>query len=153
MKFELNVNGETEFVTAEPGTPLVWVLRDEIGLTGTKFGCGVASCGNCTVHLDGVAVRSCQVQVEQASNKEITTIEGANSAVASAVRESWVQKNVVQCGYCQSGQIMTAVALLEMNKNPSDEEIENSMAGNACRCMCYVRIKDAIKLASKKLEA
>ena len=153
MLFNLNINGNKESVTVEPKTPLVWVLRDELGLTGTKFGCGVSSCGNCTVHLNGVAVRSCQLRVEQVSNQEITTIEGANSPVVSAVREAWVQKNVVQCGYCQSGQIMTAVSLLENNKNPSDEEIENSMAGNACRCMCYVRIKDAVKLASKKLEA
>ena len=153
MQFKLTINGKTESVTAEPKTPLVWVLRDELGLTGTKFGCGVASCGNCTVHLEGVAVRSCQLKVEQVSNKKITTIEGANTTVASAVREAWVQKNVVQCGYCQSGQIMTAVALLETNNNPSDDEIEKSMSGNACRCMCYVRIKDAIKLASQKLEA
>lgn len=153
MLFDLNINGNKESVTADPKTPLVWVLRDELGLTGTKFGCGVASCGNCTVHLDGVAVRSCQLKVEQVSNQKITTIEGANSPVASAVREAWVQKNVVQCGYCQSGQIMSAVSLLENNKSPSDEEIENSMSGNACRCMCYVRIKDAVKLASRKLEA
>ncbi len=152
MQYLLNINGKNESVTADPDTPLVWILRDEIGLTGTKFGCGVASCGNCTVHVDGAAVKSCQLRIKQASNKKITTIEGANTPVASAVREAWVEKNVVQCGYCQSGQIMTAVALLEKNKNPSDEEIENNMAGNACRCMCYVRIKDAIKLASIKLE-
>ena len=151
MHFHLNINGRVESVTAEPKTPLVWILRDELGLTGTKFGCGVASCGNCTVHLDGVAVRSCQLKVEQVSNQKITTIEGANTAVATAVRNAWVQKNVVQCGYCQSGQIMTAVSLLENNNNPSDEDIENSMAGNACRCMCYLRIKDAVKLASRKL--
>ncbi len=151
MHFHLNINGRVESVTAEPKTPLVWILRDELGLTGTKFGCGVASCGNCTVHLDGVAVRSCQLKVEQVSNQKITTIEGANTAVAIAVRNAWVQKNVVQCGYCQSGQIMTAVSLLENNNNPSDEDIENSMAGNACRCMCYLRIKDAVKLASRKL--
>lgn len=153
MQFQLNINGRIESVTAEPETPLVWILRDELGLTGTKFGCGVASCGNCTVHLDGAAARSCQLKVEQVLNQKITTIEGANTVVASAVRQAWVQKNVVQCGYCQSGQIMTAVALLESNKNPSDREIENSMAGNACRCMCYVRIKDAVKLASSKLGA
>jgi len=153
MQYRLNINGKTESISAEPETPLVWVLRDQIGLTGTKFGCGVASCGNCTVHVDGLAVKSCQLKVEQAQDKEITTIEGANTTVASVVREAWVNKNVVQCGYCQSGQIMTAIALLENNQNPSDEEIQNSMAGNACRCMCYLRIKDAVKLASKKLEA
>ncbi len=152
MKYRLNINGKIQTTNSDPNTPLVWILRDEIGLTGTKFGCGVASCGNCTVHVNGEAVKSCQLSVEQASNKTITTIEGANSRVASAVREAWVEKNVVQCGYCQSGQIMTAVALLENNKTPSDEEIENSMAGNACRCMCYVRIKDAVKAASLKLE-
>ncbi len=151
MQFQLNINGKIESVTAEPETPLVWILRDELGLTGTKFGCGVASCGNCTVHLNGAAARSCQLNVEQVLNQKITTIEGANTDVASAVRQAWVQKNVVQCGYCQSGQIMTAVALLESNKNPSDQEIENSMAGNACRCMCYVRIKDAVKSAASKL--
>ena len=153
MQFQLNINGKKESVTAEPETPLVWILRDELGLTGTKFGCGVASCGNCTVHLNGAAARSCQLKVEQVLNQKITTIEGANTVVASAVRQAWVQKNVVQCGYCQSGQIMTAVALLESNKNPSDQEIENSMAGNACRCMCYVRIKDAVKSAASKLGA
>ncbi|OUT96973.1 MAG: isoquinoline 1-oxidoreductase [Betaproteobacteria bacterium TMED41] len=153
MQYRLNINGKAESISAEPETPLVWVLRDQIGLTGTKFGCGVASCGNCTVHVDGLAVKSCQLKVEQAQDKEITTIEGANTTVASVVREAWVNKNVVQCGYCQSGQIMTAIALLENNQNPSDEEIQNSMAGNACRCMCYLRIKDAVKLASKKLEA
>ena len=153
MQYRLNINGKAESISAEPETPLVWVLRDQIGLTGAKFGCGVASCGNCTVHVDGLAVKSCQLKVEQAQDKEITTIEGANTTVASVVREAWVNKNVVQCGYCQSGQIMTAIALLENNQNPSDEEIQNSMAGNACRCMCYLRIKDAVKLASKKLEA
>ena len=153
MKFEISVNGLVRKIDVDPSTPLVWILRDELELTGTKFGCGVASCGNCTVHINGKAARSCQMKVDQLADAEITTIEGANSKVASAVREAWVQKNVVQCGYCQSGQIMTAVALLSENSSPSDEEIEYQMAGNACRCMCYVRIKDAIKSASKKLEA
>ena len=153
MKFELSVNGENHKVDVDPSTPLVWVLRDELELTGTKFGCGVASCGNCTVHVNGTAVRSCQLKLEQLAGSKITTIEGANNKVASVVREAWVQNNVVQCGYCQSGQIMSAIALLSENSNPSDEEIESQMAGNACRCMCYVRIKDAVKLASRKLEA
>ncbi len=152
MKFEISVNGSSKKVNADPNTPLVWILRDELELTGTKFGCGVASCGNCTVHINGKAARSCQIKVNQLAADKITTIEGANGKVASAVRKAWVKKNVVQCGYCQSGQIMTAVALLSQNPNPSDEEIELEMSGNACRCMCYVRIKDAIKLASKNLE-
>ena len=152
MQFQLKINGRTHAVEAEPGTPLLWVIRDELNLTGTKFGCGVAACGACTVHLDGTPVRSCQTLVEDATGGDIVTIEGAKDPVASAVREAWREKDVVQCGYCQSGQIMSAIGLLGENTKPSDSEIDEYMSGNACRCATYVRIKDAIKLASEKLE-
>ena len=153
MKLQLFINGSNKSVEVEKDTPLLWAIRDELGLTGTKFGCGVASCGNCTVHIGGHAVKSCQIKVEQVLNKEITTIEGLTGPVASAVRQAWVKNNVVQCGFCQSGQIMTATALLTKNSSPSESDINNSMSGNACRCMCYKRIKDAIQEASKELEA
>lgn len=153
MKYELAINGEIRSVEAEPGTPMLWVIRDELDLTGTKFGCGVASCGACTIHLDGEPVRSCQTSVEDAVGSNIITIEGASDTIATAVRDAWREKDVVQCGYCQSGQIMSAVGLLQSNPKPSDEDINDYMDGNACRCATYVRIKDAIKLASQKLEA
>ena len=153
MKVDININGQAKKLEVEKGTPLLWVIRDEVGLTGTKFGCGVASCGNCTVHLDGKPVKSCAVNVEQVENREVTTIEGLNGPVASAVRQAWVRNNVVQCGFCQSGQIMSATAFLTENKSPSDSDINLAMAGNACRCMCYTRIKDAIGEAAKMLEA
>ena len=153
MKYRLNINGKLQTTDSDPDTPLVWVLRDEIGLTGTKFGCGVASCGNCTVLVNGAAVKSCQARIDQVADSNIITIEGAQGKVVEAVRTAWVEKNVVQCGYCQSGQIMNATALLSENPSPSDEEINQGMSGNACRCMCYVRIKEAVKSASKALEA
>ena len=153
MKFKLSVNGAVRSVNVAPETPLVWVLRDELGLTGTKFGCGVSSCGNCTVHVNGAAIKSCQARIDQVADSNVITIEGAQGKVAEAVRTAWVEKNVVQCGYCQSGQIMNATALLLKNSSPSDEEINQGMSGNACRCMCYVRIKEAVKSASKALEA
>ena len=153
MKFKLSVNGAVRYVNVAPETPLVWVLRDELGLTGTKFGCGVSSCGNCTVHVNGAAVKSCQARIDQVADSNVITIEGAQGKVVEAVRTAWVEKNVVQCGYCQSGQIMNATALLSENPTPSDEEINQGMSGNACRCMCYVRIKEAVKSASKALEA
>ncbi|OUV04043.1 MAG: isoquinoline 1-oxidoreductase [Betaproteobacteria bacterium TMED82] len=153
MKFKLSVNGAVRSVNVAPETPLVWVLRDELGLTGTKFGCGVSSCGNCTVHVNGAAIKSCQARIDQVADSNVITIEGAQGKVAEAVRTAWVEKNVVQCGYCQSGQIMNATALLLENPSPSDEEINQGMSGNACRCMCYVRIKEAVKSASKALEA
>ena len=153
MKYDLKINGETRSVEADPDTPILWVIRDELDMTGTKFGCGVASCGACTVHVDGEPTRSCQTAIEDVVDSEITTIEGLNSKVAMAVQTAWREKDVVQCGYCQSGQIMSAVGLLTENPSPSDQDIDDYMDGNACRCATYVRIKDAIKLASTRLEA
>jgi isoquinoline 1-oxidoreductase alpha subunit len=140
-------------VNAAPGTPLLWVIRDELKLTGTKFGCGVAACGACTVHLDGEPVRSCQTFVEDVEGAEITTIEGLNSKVAEAVQAAWVELDVVQCGYCQSGQVMSAVGLLTENPRPTVEEIDDYMNGNACRCATYQRIRAAIQRASDMMEA
>ncbi len=153
MQLELNINGQTRTVDAEPGTPLLWVIRDELNLTGTKFGCGVASCGACTVHYNGTPIRSCSFPVEAAAGNRITTIEGLEGRVAEAVQQAWREKDVVQCGYCQSGQIMSAVGLLSTNPSPSDGDIDNAMGGNACRCATYVRIRDAIRHAAQKLEA
>lgn len=153
MAISLNLNGQTHEVDAEPGTPLLWVIRDELKLTGTKFGCGVASCGACTVHLDGEPVRSCQTFIEDVEGSKITTIEGVNSDVSAAVQAAWVELDVVQCGYCQSGQIMSAVGLLSENPKPSVEEIDDYMNGNACRCATYQRIRAAIQRASETLEA
>ncbi len=153
MKHTLNVNGETREVNAAPGAPLLWVIRDELNLTGTKYGCGVASCGSCTVHLNGKPIRTCQTAVEDALNTKITTIEGLSGPVAEAVQDAWREVDVAQCGYCQSGQIMSAVGLLSGTAKPTDEEISDYMDGNVCRCATYVRIKAAIKLASEKLGA
>ena len=153
MQYELKINGRTRSVEAEPGTPLLWVIRDELNLTGTKFGCGVAACGACTVHHNGTPIRSCSFPIEAAAGNEVTTIEGLAGRVAGAVQQAWREKDVVQCGYCQSGQIMSAVGLLNGNPTPSDADIDNAMAGNACRCATYVRIRDAVKLAAQKLEA
>jgi isoquinoline 1-oxidoreductase alpha subunit len=153
MLFKLNINGKTRSVEAEPGTPLLWVIRDELNLTGTKFGCGVAACGACTVHFNGTPIRSCSFPVDSAAGNDITTIEGLQGKVAEAVQQAWRDKDVVQCGYCQSGQIMSAVGLLSSNPAPSDSDIDGAMAGNACRCATYVRIRDAVRLASQKLEA
>ncbi|MEO0914552.1 MAG: (2Fe-2S)-binding protein [Pseudomonadota bacterium] len=154
MTFSLKLNGETREVDAEAGTPLLWVIRDELKLTGTKFGCGVASCGACTVHLDGAPVRSCQTYVEDVEGAEITTIEAmADTEIGAAVQQAWVELDVVQCGYCQSGQIMSAVGLLSENRKPSVEEIDDYMYGNACRCATYQRIRAGIQRASEILEA
>ena len=148
-KYQLIINGETRDVEAVPNTPLLWVLRDNLGLTGTKYGCGVAQCGACTVHLDGTAVRSCSTPVSTIGNKKVTTIEGLASADAlHPVQQAWMEENVPQCGYCQSGQIMSAVALIEKNPTPSDSDIEAAMSGNICRCGTYERIRKAIKRAS-----
>jgi len=150
------LNGETRNVQAEPDTPLLWVIRDELGLTGTKFGCGMALCGACTVHLDGTPIRSCVTAVADVEGASITTIEGVSAAGASkaaqAVQAAWESLDVVQCGYCQSGQIMSAVALLEENPKPSDEDIDVAMSGNVCRCATYVRIRAAIHQAAKTME-
>ena len=147
--YQLNINGENREVEAVPNTPLLWVLRDNLGLTGTKYGCGVAQCGACTVHLDGAAVRSCSTPVSTVGKKKVTTIEGlATADTLHPVQEAWMQENVPQCGYCQSGQIMSAVALIEKNPTPSDSDIEAAMSGNICRCGTYERIRKAIKRAS-----
>ncbi|KZM40468.1 isoquinoline 1-oxidoreductase [Marinomonas sp. SBI22] len=153
MLYKLKVNGKAQEVEAEPGTPLLWVIRDELDLTGTKFGCGVAACGACTVHFQGAPIRSCSFPIDAVGENEITTIEGLEDKTAKVVQAAWNEKDVVQCGYCQSGQIMSAVGLLKQNPSPSDAEIEAAMQGNVCRCATYVRIKDAIKTAAKNLEA
>ena len=149
----LNVNGHAHKVEADPETPLLWVIRDDIGLTGTKFGCGVAQCGACTVHLDGQPARSCVTPATAVAGRKVTTIEGLQSRAAKAVQKAWVDLDVVQCGYCQSGQIMSAAALLEQNPKPSDDDIDHAMAGNICRCATYVRIRAAIHQAAGQLAA
>jgi isoquinoline 1-oxidoreductase alpha subunit len=151
--FKLTVNGQSREATVDPGTPLLWVLREELKLTGTKYGCGIAACGACTVHLGGVATRSCVVPVSLVGNRPIVTIEAmADDPVGRTVQDAWVSRDVVQCGYCQSGQIMSAVALLKSNHNPGDAEIEASMGGNLCRCATYVRIREAVKAAGQELK-
>jgi isoquinoline 1-oxidoreductase alpha subunit len=148
----LNINGKTTEVDADPNTPLLWVLRDHLQLTGTKYGCGIAQCGACTVHLDGHAVRSCQTPVSMASGKQVATIEGmAASAVGRTVQAAWREVDVPQCGYCQSGQIMSATALLMDNPRPSDAQITEAMDGNLCRCGTYNRIRAALKVAAAQL--
>jgi isoquinoline 1-oxidoreductase subunit alpha len=145
----LNVNGKKQVVDVDPKTPVLWVLREHLNLVGTKYGCGVAACGACTVHLDGVAVRSCQLPVSAAENKLITTIEGLSENGDHPVQKAWIEQDVAQCGYCQTGQIMTAAALLKKTSNPTDAEIESAMNGNICRCGTYLRIKAAVKTAAK----
>ena len=152
MKYTLNVNGTDKTVDVEPDTPLLWILRDELRLTGTKFGCGIAQCGACTVMLDNQPTRSCQATVDSIENAKITTIEGLTGKVAKAVQDAWVAIDVPQCGYCQSGQIMSATALLSETPKPTDEDINDAMSGNICRCATYVRIRQAIKDASKAME-
>ena len=148
---KLNVNGNAVEVDVDPETPLLWVLRDSLGLTGTKFGCGMALCGACTVHLDGEPVRSCQVPVSTVGDKPVTTIEGLSKDRSHPVQQAWIEHDVPQCGYCQSGQIMSAAALLAQTKAPSDEDIDNAMSGNICRCGTYQRIRAAIKDAARTL--
>src|SRR5438309_1316257 len=151
--YELTVNGRKQAVSADPGTPLLWVLREELKMTGTKYGCGIAACGACTVHLGGVATRSCVVPVSLVGSRPVVTIEAmAEDPVGRAVQDAWVSLDVVQCGYCQSGQIMSAVALLKAAPKPTDANIEESMGGNLCRCATYVRIREAIKAASQQLK-
>ncbi|MGR3514973.1 MAG: (2Fe-2S)-binding protein [Paracoccaceae bacterium] len=150
---KLKVNGDVREVDVEDDMPLLWVLRDELGLTGTKYGCGIAQCGACTVHMDGFAVRACQVTAATADGAEITTIEGLGTPdLMHAVQEAWVEHQVAQCGYCQSGQIMQAASLLDQNPDPTDEDIDIVMSGNLCRCGTYPRIRAAIKTAAKKLQ-
>jgi len=150
--YKLTVNGQTREVTVDPGTPLLWVLREDLKMTGTKYGCGISACGACTVDLAGVATRSCVVPVSLVGERSIVTIEGiGEDRVGRAVQDAWVAEDVVQCGYCQSGQIMSAVALLKSRRKPTDEDIEESMGGNICRCGTYVRIRKAIKTAAQQL--
>ncbi|MCW2241253.1 (2Fe-2S)-binding protein [Azospirillum canadense] len=149
----LNINGQDRDVDVPPDMPLLWVLRDELNMTGTKFGCGIAQCGACTVHIDGTATRACQTPAESAVGTKITTIEGISGKAAEAIQAAWQKLDVVQCGYCQSGQIMSAVALLTDNHNPSDSDIDAAMDGNVCRCATYPRIRAAIKDAAKAMGA
>jgi isoquinoline 1-oxidoreductase subunit alpha len=151
--FKLNINAKAYTIEADPAMPLLWAIRDLVGLTGTKYGCGIAQCGACTVHMGGVPVRSCSVLVSAAADKEILTIEGLSADTSHAVQKAWIQEQVPQCGYCQSGQIMSAVALLSKNPNPTDDEIAVAMDGNICRCGTYSRIKQAIKTASTLMTA
>lgn len=148
---ELSINGTAHQLDIDPEMPLLWAIREAVGLTGTKYGCGVAQCGACTVHLDGSAIRSCVIPASAAQGKPITTIEGLDSRVASTVQAAWEKLDVVQCGFCQSGQIMSAVELLTSNPQPSDDDIDVAMVGNICRCNTYVRIRAAIKAASAAL--
>lgn len=149
---KLTVNGEEREVEVAEGTPLLWVLRDHMGLTGTKYGCGIAQCGACTVYVDGKPRRSCVTPIESVKGKPVTTIEAVEGPAADAIRNAWIEIDVPQCGYCQSGQIMSAVKLLEKIPNPTDQDIDKAMAGNICRCATYIRIRRAIKEAAKELQ-
>ncbi|WP_066800167.1 (2Fe-2S)-binding protein [Sphingomonas soli] len=153
MATDFTLNGKPTRFDGDPETPLLWVLRDHLGLTGTKYGCGVAQCGACTVHLDGKSRRSCVTPVSTVAGKNVTTIEGVEGKTAEAVQSAWVAIDVPQCGFCQSGQVMSAIALLAQKKRVTDEDIDNAMAGNICRCATYVRIRQAIHDASAKLGA
>lgn len=145
--YTLNINGKTMEIKADPDTPLLWVLRDEAKLVGTKYGCGIGACGACTVHIEGSAARSCSLPIGAIADKKITTIEGLSTDGTHRIQKAWKEIDVPQCGYCQAGQMMSAAALLDDNPNPSDEEIDRAMAGNICRCGTYLRIKEAIKKA------
>lgn len=145
----LNINKKNYNVDADPDTPLLWVLRDIIGLVGTKYGCGVAQCGACVVHLNGEAVRSCVTKLSRAEGKKVVTIEGLSETNSHPLQKAWLELDVSQCGYCQAGQIMSAAVLLKENKNPTNEDIDDAMAGNICRCGTYLRIREAIQLAAK----
>jgi aerobic-type carbon monoxide dehydrogenase small subunit (CoxS/CutS family) len=146
---KLDINGTAHDVDASPDMPLLWVIRDLVGLTGTKFGCGMAQCGACTVHLDGKPVRACVTPVSSVGSRKVTTIEGLSPDGSHPVQRAWAEADVVQCGYCQSGQLMTAAALLEVKADPSDSDIDAAMSGNICRCGTYVRVREAIHLASR----
>jgi isoquinoline 1-oxidoreductase subunit alpha len=149
-KYNLKINGKIRAVDLDPSTPILWVLRDHLNMPGTKFGCGMAQCGACTVHLDGTAVRSCSLPVSAIGKAAITTIEGLSENGTHPVQKAWIEHDVAQCGYCQSGQIMSATALLKDNPKPTDEDIDNAMSGNICRCGTYLRIKEAIKSVAQK---
>ncbi|MDH3613180.1 MAG: (2Fe-2S)-binding protein [Gammaproteobacteria bacterium] len=149
---EFEINGKSVTTDSDPETPLLWVIRDELKLKGTKYSCGIAMCGACTVHLDGTATRSCVVPVSVAAGRSVTTIEGLDSDAGQALQNAWVAEQVPQCGYCQSGQIMQAAYLLSANANPSDDDIDKAMNGNVCRCMAYTRIRKAIKAAANAKE-
>ena len=151
MTTRIQINGKTMNVKAEPDTPLLWVIRDEVGLTGTKFGCGMALCGACTVHLDGQPVRACSTPLSAAAGKKVTTIESLSTNNSHPLQKAWIAHDVPQCGYCQSGQLMSAAALLKGNKNPSDADIDAAMSGNICRCGTYPRIKSAIQTAAAEM--
>lgn len=151
MAITLKINGKSQKVDAAPGTPLLWVLRDHLGLTGTKYGCGVAQCGACTVHVDGTPTRACITPHDSLKGAAITTIEGVEGAAAEAIRAAWIASDVPQCGYCQAGQIMAATALLRDNPAPDDAAIDNAMSGNLCRCATYMSIRRAIKDAAESL--
>ena len=151
MAISFNLNGSTVSVQAEPDTPLLWVIRDEVGLTGTKFGCGAALCGACTVHLNGSPIRSCQTPVSAVAGKNVATVESLSADNSHPLQKAWIKHQVPQCGYCQSGQLMSATALLAKNKNPSDADIDAAMSGNLCRCGTYNRIRAAIKDAAAEM--
>jgi isoquinoline 1-oxidoreductase subunit alpha len=149
--YNLMINGNAQSVEVASDTPLLWVLRDHLDMVGTKYGCGIGQCGSCTVHVDGAATRSCLLQVSQMEGKEIKTIEGLSEDGLHPVQEAWKEVDVPQCGYCQAGQIMTASAFLENNRNPSEDDIQNAMQGNICRCASYKRIEEAVKTAAEKM--
>ena len=153
MTVDFTLNGQSVSVDVDADTPLLWVIRDELGMTGTKFGCGLALCGACTVHMDGVPIRSCQTFIEDVAGASVTTIEGLDSKPAQAVQAAWQELDVPQCGYCQSGQIMSATALLSETPKPTDEDIDAAMNGNVCRCATYHRIRKAIHRAAEIMEA
>ena len=149
--YTLKINGQTHNLDIDPTTPMLWVLRDHIRLTGTKYGCGIALCGACTAHLDGEATRSCILPISAVGDKDITTIEGLSADAGHPVQQAWLEHDVPQCGYCQAGQIMTAAAFLKDNPNPDDKDIDSALSGNLCRCGTYIRIKAAIKTAAKNM--
>ena len=149
--FELSINGKTQSVEVDPSTPVLWVLRDHLQLVGTKYGCGIGQCGACTIHVDGAAMRSCSLPVEQVADAKITTIEGLSEKGDHPVQEAWLEHDVPQCGYCQAGQIMTAAAFLNDNSSPTDDQIKAVMNGNICRCGTYTRIRAAVKTAAGKM--
>ena len=151
MAYRVEINGEARELDVPAEMPLLWALRNELGMVGTKFGCGIAQCGACTVHVDGVATRSCQTPVGSLAGRKVTTIEALDqSPIGRALQQAWVEEDVMQCGYCQAGQLMNASALLARNPKPNSSQIESAMAGNICRCACYTRIRDAIALAAEK---